>query len=77
MITKFHDQLTIIADVHGCVKPGLAEDHHSCHLVKEDVVVEGQYVCQAHPPHQRDSVPQDEEEHNDSVEVYTECIGPR
>ena len=63
--------------MHGCVKPGLAEDYHPCHLVKEDVMVEGQYMCQAHPPHQRDSVPQDEEEHNDSVEVYTECIGPR
>ena len=70
-------KLTVIAEVHGGVEPGLTEDHHPCHLVKEDVVVERQHVHQAHPPHQRDGIPQDKKEHENSVEVDTECVGPR
>ena len=34
-------------------------------------------MYQAHPPHQCDCVPQDEEEHDDGVEVDAESIGPR
>ena len=70
-------ELTVIAKVHGSVEPGLAEDDHPRHLVKEDVMVQWQHVHQAHPPHQRDGVPQDEEEHYDGVEVDAEGVGPR
>lgn len=69
--------LTEIAEMHGSVKPSLAEYHHSSHFVKEYVVVEWQHLHEAHPPQQRDGVPHDEEENKDRVEVQAEPVGPR
>ena len=63
--------------MHHGVKPRLAEYHQSCNFVEENVVVKGQNLHEAHPPHQRDGVPQDEEENDDRVEVQAEPIGPR
>ena len=59
------------------MKPRLAEYHQSGHFVKENVVVERQHLHEAHPPHQSDGVPQDEEENDDRVQVQAESIRPR
>ena len=63
--------------MHDSVKPGLAEYHQSSHFVEEDVIIERQHFYEAHPPHQCDGVPQDEEENNDSVEVEAESVCSR
>ena len=69
--------LTEITKVHDSVKPGLAENHQSSHFVEKDVVVERQHFYKAHPPHQCDGVPQDEEENDDRIEVQAKSIRPR
>ena len=53
--------LTKVTEMHDGVKPGCTKYDCPHHLVKVDVVVEGQYAGQPQASQECDCVPQDEE----------------